>query len=66
MHPDTHLALHRIRSAELRARADNFRLTHRRAPRGQLRTKLAWTLVETGLRLLPERTVVPYRAPRTA
>ncbi|THA72324.1 hypothetical protein E6P78_03395 [Streptomyces sp. A0958] len=64
MHPDTHLALHRIRSAELHARADRFRLlTHRRPQRPALRARLGWTMVEMGLRLIPAG---PARAPRTA
>jgi hypothetical protein len=54
MHPDTHLALHHVRAAELRAEADAYRLTAvARQPRrsGHLRTRLGWTLVEVGLRL---------------
>lgn len=66
MHPETHLDLHRIRSAELRGQAAEFRLARRRAPRGELRTRLGWTMVEVGLRLIPAGTAVPYRAPRTA
>ncbi|RZB16470.1 hypothetical protein StrepF001_27755 [Streptomyces sp. F001] len=51
MHPETHLALHHTRAAELRAEADAYRLaTMARRPRG-LRTRLGWTLVEVGLRL---------------
>lgn len=58
MHPETHLTLHHLHAAELRAEAD----AHRRAelarhPRA-LRTRLGWTLVELGLRLAA--------APRTA
>ncbi|GAB2833816.1 hypothetical protein GCM10027073_72790 [Streptomyces chlorus] len=54
MHPETHLALHRIRAAELRTEADAYRLAAAtRCPwRPQrLRTRLGWTLVEVGLRL---------------
>lgn len=50
-HPDTHLALHHLRAAELRARAETHRpATSARRP-GELRTRLGWTLVEVGLRL---------------
>ncbi|MFG3140574.1 hypothetical protein ACGFZA_30755 [Streptomyces sp. NPDC048211] len=66
MHPETHLALHRIRSAELRDEAADFRLVHRHAAREALRTRLGWTLVELGLRVLPDRTAMVPRAPRTA
>ncbi|MEU1369422.1 hypothetical protein ABZ454_25255 [Streptomyces sp. NPDC005803] len=66
MHPETHLDLFRIRSAELRAQADEFRLAHRRTARGALRTKVGWTMVELGLRVLPDRTALPPLAPRTA
>ncbi|MER5217465.1 hypothetical protein ABT063_44845 [Streptomyces sp. NPDC002838] len=58
MHPETHLALHHTRAAELRAEADAYRLAAvARRPR-ELRTRLGWTLVEVGLRLAT--------APRTA
>lgn len=61
MHPETHLALHHVRAAELRAEADAHRLLAagrvRPEPR-DLRTRLGWTLVEVGLRLAS--------APRTA
>ncbi|MEU8508848.1 hypothetical protein AB0C40_29885 [Streptomyces brevispora] len=70
MHPDPHLQLYVIRSAELRRQADDFRLartgTDTRAPRTDLRTRLGWTLVELGLRLLPDRSSAPSGAPRTA
>ncbi len=61
MHPQTHLALHHVRAAELRAEADAYRLAAAaRVPRRSrdLRTRLGWTLVEVGLRLAA--------APRTA
>ncbi|NEC89674.1 hypothetical protein [Streptomyces sp. SID12501] len=52
MNPDTHLALHRLRAADLHAEADAQRLAlaARRPPQG-LRTRVGWTLVEVGLRL---------------
>ncbi|MER7487293.1 hypothetical protein ABTY20_15570 [Streptomyces sp. NPDC126497] len=56
MHPETHLALHRARATELRAQAGAYRLA---APAGRtrrLRTRLGWTLVELGLRLVAPRT----------
>ncbi|MFF4797036.1 hypothetical protein ACFY1U_01315 [Streptomyces sp. NPDC001351] len=58
MHPETHLALHHARAAELRAEADAYRLTVATRRRRDLRTRLGWTLVEVGLRLAA--------APRTA
>ncbi|MFF1546333.1 hypothetical protein [Streptomyces sp. NPDC058291] len=57
MHPDTHLALHRVRAAELRAEADAHRLavaarlTGESANPAGLRTRVGWALVEVGLRL---------------
>ncbi|WP_327367682.1 hypothetical protein [Streptomyces sp. NBC_01217] len=65
MHPDTHLQLHALRSAELQHRAARFRLVHR-APRRDLRTELGWIMVELGLRLMPARPALPARSPRTA
>ncbi|MFF8318871.1 hypothetical protein ACF06V_17095 [Streptomyces bobili] len=63
MHPQTYLALHHVRTAELRAEADAYRLAAAaRVPRRSrdlrdLRTRLGWTLVEVGLRLAaPPRT----------
>ncbi|MER7723097.1 hypothetical protein [Streptomyces sp. NPDC096323] len=67
MHPETHLQLHRIRSAELRAQAYEFLLAqHCTAPRKDLRTRLGWTMVELGLRVIPRQAAMPARAPRTA
>ncbi|SED69133.1 hypothetical protein SAMN05216489_04136 [Streptomyces sp. 3213] len=52
MHPETHLALHHARTADLQAQAAAHRLAaEARAPRQELRTRLGWTLVEVGLRL---------------
>ncbi|WP_314223348.1 hypothetical protein [Streptomyces zaehneri] len=51
MDPETHLALHRVRAADLRARADAHRLAAETRRPGELRTRLGWTLVEIGLRL---------------
>ncbi|MFF4499661.1 hypothetical protein [Streptomyces sp. NPDC001401] len=51
MHPETHLALHHARAAELRAEADAYRLPTTARHRRDLRTRLGWTLVEVGLRL---------------
>ncbi|WNI31645.1 hypothetical protein [Streptomyces sp. ITFR-6] len=74
MHPGTHLQLHTIRSAELRRHAADFRLSHprpgidtdARAPRTGLRTRLGLTMVEFGLRLLPDGSAAPARPARTA
>ncbi|MFE4664171.1 hypothetical protein ACFRI7_08295 [Streptomyces sp. NPDC056716] len=58
-HPETFLALHHARAAELRADADAYRLARTaRRPR-DLRARLGWTLVELGLRLAtPPRPVL--------
>ncbi|MFJ9539239.1 hypothetical protein ACIRPX_18515 [Streptomyces sp. NPDC101225] len=51
MHPETYLALHHARAAELRAEADAYRrAAAARHPR-DLRTRLGWALVEVGLRM---------------
>jgi hypothetical protein len=56
--PETHLALHHTRAAELRAQADAFRLAGQAKRPRELRTRLGWTLVEIGLRLTtPPRAV---------
>ncbi|GGS86618.1 hypothetical protein [Streptomyces griseoviridis] len=55
MRPDTHLAPHRLRTAELRAEADAYRRAARVRRRRDLR---GWTLVAAGLR--------PAVTPRTA
>lgn len=49
--PETHLALHHTRAADLRAQADAHRLALAAKPPRELRTRLGWTLVELGLRL---------------
>ncbi|MFJ9250161.1 hypothetical protein [Streptomyces sp. NPDC101776] len=51
MHPETHLALHHTRAAELQAEAAAHRLAARARQPRELRTRLGWTLVEVGLRL---------------
>ncbi|GAB2458407.1 hypothetical protein [Streptomyces incanus] len=54
MHPETRLALYRIRIAELRTEADAHRLAAAARPARHprpLRARLGWTLVEVGLRL---------------
>ncbi|WP_369236073.1 hypothetical protein AB5J56_27625 [Streptomyces sp. R21] len=51
MHSETHLQLHHVRAAELRAQADAHRLATEAKRPGELRTRLGWTLVEVGLRL---------------
>ncbi|WP_030603905.1 hypothetical protein [Streptomyces fulvoviolaceus] len=58
MDPETHLALHRIRAAELRAQADAYRLAAEAEPPRGLRTRLGWTLVELGLRLATPRPAI--------
>ncbi|MFJ5263537.1 hypothetical protein ACIQAC_24050 [Streptomyces sp. NPDC088387] len=58
-HPETHLALHHARAADLHAEADAYRLAVAvRQPRA-LRTRVGWTLVEVGLRMAnPARPVL--------
>ncbi|MFF4307925.1 hypothetical protein [Streptomyces sp. NPDC001601] len=51
MHPETHLALHHARAAELHAEADAYRLAAAARHPRDLRTRLGWALVEVGLRL---------------
>ncbi|MFI9585158.1 hypothetical protein ACIHCQ_25655 [Streptomyces sp. NPDC052236] len=64
MHADIHLQLHELRAAELRREAAEIRsLRAARAPRGDLRTQLGWTLVELGLHLIRQP---PPRAAPTA
>ncbi|MFG2624870.1 hypothetical protein [Streptomyces sp. NPDC048473] len=65
MHPETLLQLHAARSADLRHQADEFRLAPR-APRKDLRTQVGWTMVELGLRLIPNRPTLSAHSPRTA
>ncbi|MFJ7997257.1 hypothetical protein ACIQ7D_08920 [Streptomyces sp. NPDC096310] len=53
MHADIHLTLHTLRAAELRREAAASRGTTRpRRARTDLRTRLGWSLVELGLRLV--------------
>ncbi|MGI5455246.1 hypothetical protein ACQEWB_19105 [Streptomyces sp. CA-249302] len=58
MHPETHLALHHARAAELRAEAEAHNLAAAIHPRRDLRTRVGWTLVELGLRLATPRPVL--------
>ncbi|MGY1500435.1 hypothetical protein ACW4TU_28285 [Streptomyces sp. QTS52] len=52
MNAESHLALHHLRAADLRAEADAHRLAlAARRPPQDLRTRVGWTLVEVGLRL---------------
>ncbi|MER7568454.1 hypothetical protein ABTZ93_36700 [Streptomyces sp. NPDC097941] len=55
MHPETHLAVHRLRAADLRAEADAHRLAAQAKQPYAIRTRLGWTLVEVGLRLASPR-----------
>ncbi|MDG9720346.1 hypothetical protein [Streptomyces sp. DH24] len=52
MHPDIHLAVYRVRAAELEDHAAAHRRAAavRRTP--ELRVRLGWTLVAFGLRLV--------------
>ncbi|AZP23343.1 hypothetical protein ACIGMX_22945 [Streptomyces aquilus] len=51
MDPETHLALHQLRAADLRAQAEAHRLATEAKPPRALRSRVGWTLVELGLRL---------------
>ncbi|MFF1272930.1 hypothetical protein ACFVZC_05905 [Streptomyces marokkonensis] len=51
MHPETRLALHHVRAADLRAEADAYRLAAAAGRPRRLRTRLGRTLVDLGLRL---------------
>ncbi|MFJ8631776.1 hypothetical protein [Streptomyces sp. NPDC093568] len=55
-HPETRLALHHARAADLHARADAHRLARSARRPQHLRTRLGWTLVEVGLRLATPRS----------
>jgi len=63
--PETHLVLHRLRTAQLRGPAP---VAARRPSHAPVRTRLGWTLVELGLRLATTdrrarmRTAVTARA----
>ncbi|MFJ8312465.1 MULTISPECIES: hypothetical protein [unclassified Streptomyces] len=57
MYPESHLLLHRLRTAELEAAAARPSLPRER----RLRTRLGWILVELGLRLTQQP---PRRAAR--
>ncbi|MFF1305296.1 hypothetical protein [Streptomyces sp. NPDC058307] len=55
MHPETHLAVHHLRAADLRAEPDAHRLAAQAKRPYDIRTRLGWTLVEVGLRLASPR-----------
>ncbi|MET9966780.1 hypothetical protein ABZZ80_12915 [Streptomyces sp. NPDC006356] len=50
-HPETHLALHHARAADLHAAARMHALAVQARPARDLRTRVGWTLMEMGLRL---------------
>ncbi|HET6857141.1 MAG TPA: hypothetical protein VFH94_08610 [Streptomyces sp.] len=62
MHTDTHLQLHALRAAELRREAAEFALLPRGAQH-PVRTRIGWTMVELGLRLVRQQ---PLSAARVA
>ncbi|MFE6624748.1 hypothetical protein [Streptomyces sp. NPDC057740] len=55
MHPETHLALHRARAADLHAEARMHAVAAQVRPARDLRTRVGWTLMEMGLRLAATR-----------
>jgi len=60
MHPETHLALHHLRAADLRAEADAHRLAVEARRPYAIRTRVGWTLVEVGLRLAAPKPVLAH------
>ncbi|WST38184.1 hypothetical protein OG317_14480 [Streptomyces sp. NBC_01167] len=60
MNPEIHRLLHEDRARQLRTEAASFAL---RPASGDLRSRLGWTLVEWGLRLVQG---APRRSPRIA
>ncbi|CCK29734.1 hypothetical protein BN159_5355 [Streptomyces davaonensis JCM 4913] len=60
MHPETHLALHHARAAELRAQAEAHRLAAEARQPYDVRARLGWALVEVGLRLATPRPVLAH------
>jgi len=60
MHSETHLALHHLRAADLRAEADAHRLATQAKRPYAIRTRLGWTLVEVGLRLASPRPALAH------
>jgi len=64
MNPETYLAPYRVHSPEMRLHVRDLRLARRTALRGKLRSKVGWTIVSVGLRVLPAGGAA--RAPRTA
>ncbi|NEB04845.1 hypothetical protein [Streptomyces sp. SID13726] len=61
MHPETHLALHHARAADLRAEADAYRLAAEARQPYDIRARLGWTLIEMGLRLTTPRAVLAHQ-----
>ncbi|MCX4448898.1 hypothetical protein ACIOEZ_29675 [Streptomyces sp. NPDC087866] len=66
MNPETYLAPYRVHSPELRDHVRGLRAARRTALRRKLRSRLGWTMVEMGLRVLPAGAGRPARAPRPA
>ncbi|MFE2215908.1 hypothetical protein ACFW93_28675 [Streptomyces canus] len=60
MHSETHLALHHLRAADLRAEADAHRLAAQAKRPHAIRTRLGWTLVEVGLRMASPRPALAH------
>ncbi|WP_434590233.1 hypothetical protein [Streptomyces sp. A5-4] len=61
MHPETQLRLHALRAAELRREAAEYALLPR-AAQHPIRTRLGWTMVELGLRLVHQPPLGAARA----
>ncbi|MCG7526747.1 hypothetical protein MHW47_20130 [Streptomyces sp. OfavH-34-F] len=66
MNRDTYLAPYRVHSPAMRLHVRELRRARRTALRRKLRSRLGWTLVGMGLRVLPAGAVGPARAARTA
>ncbi|MGW2477625.1 hypothetical protein [Streptomyces sp. NPDC001665] len=65
MDPETYLAPYRVHSPEMRLHARDLRIARRAALRRKLRSRLGWTIVGMGMRVLPAGTGRPARTPRT-
>ncbi|MEU2026488.1 hypothetical protein ABZ565_30680 [Streptomyces sp. NPDC016469] len=66
MDPETYLAPYRVHSPEMRLHVRDLRVARRAALRRKLRSRLGWTIVGMGLRILPAGAGRPARAPRPA
>lgn len=59
-HPETRLALHHARAADLRTQAEAHRLATESRQPYDIRSRLGWTLVEVGLRLATPKPLLAH------